>query len=48
MVREAEEFYKLLEEGYVPYFCRRVKRWYLRRGRVRVLVDRCLESCRRA
>ena len=43
VVKDLSELYELLDEGYIPYYHRRVRRWYLRKGSRRVLVDKCLE-----
>jgi len=44
VVRTREQLYQLVQEGYKPYFHRAVRRWYLRKGRERILVDRSLEA----
>jgi len=44
VVKDLSELYELLDEGYIPYYHRRVKRWYLRKGSKRLLVDKCLEE----
>jgi hypothetical protein len=44
VVRTREQLYQLVREGYKPYFHRAVRRWYLRKGRERLLVDRNLEA----
>jgi hypothetical protein len=44
VVRTREQLYKLVREGYKPYFYRAVRRWYLRKGRERLLIDRSLEA----
>ena len=43
VVKDLSKLYELLNEGYVPYHHSRVKRWYLRKGSRRILVDRSLE-----
>jgi len=44
VVKDLKELYKLLDEGYVPYYHRRVGRWYLRKGCRRVLIGKSLEG----
>jgi DNA-binding phage protein len=44
VVRTREQLYQLVQGGYKPYFHRAVRRWYLRKGRERILVDRSLEA----
>ncbi|MCD6084820.1 MAG: Hin recombinase [Desulfurococcales archaeon] len=44
VVKDHKHLYELLNEGYIPYYHRRVKRWYLRKGSKRLLVDKCLEE----
>ena len=44
VVRSLRELYELLDEGYIPYYHRRVRRWYLRRDSRRILVGRELEA----
>jgi hypothetical protein len=44
VVRTREQLYQLVQGGYKPYFHRTVRRWYLRKGRERLLIDRSLEA----
>ena len=44
VVRTREQLYQLVQGGYKPYFHRAVRRWYLRKGRERLLIDRSLEA----
>ena len=44
VVKDLKHLYELLNEGYIPYYHRRIKRWYLRKGSKRLLVDRSLEA----
>lgn len=43
VVRSLEELLKFIRDGYKPYYHRGVSRWYLRKGRKRILIDRNLD-----
>jgi hypothetical protein len=44
VVKSREELYALLGRGFKPYWHKAVRRWYLRRGQVRHIIDRGLEA----
>jgi len=44
VVRSREQLYEFIGRGYKPYFHSGVKRWYLRKGQERHLIDRSLEA----
>jgi hypothetical protein len=44
VVKSREQLYELVQRGYKPYFHKAVKRWYLRKGQERLLINRSLEA----
>jgi DNA-binding NtrC family response regulator len=44
VVRRVDELLKFVRDGYKPYYHRGVRRWYLRRGSKRLLIDKGLEG----
>ena len=44
VVKSREELTALVKDSYVPYYHRDVKRWYLRKGGKRILIDGSLEE----
>ena len=44
VVKNREELIRLIREGWTPYYHARVKRWYLRKGKERILIDRELDD----
>jgi hypothetical protein len=43
-VKTREELEVLVSQGFKPYYHKGVRRWYLRKGRTRHIIDRGLES----
>ena len=43
-VSDERELVRLVREGWVPYYHSRIKRWYLRKGRERIIIDRKLDD----
>jgi DNA-binding NtrC family response regulator len=44
VVRRVDELLKFVRDGYKPYYHRGVRRWYLRKGAERLLIDKELEG----